>query len=388
MIDFTNCPVNRFRAYGGANGNKINISYEGSSYMLKFPPRPSRNKEMSYTNGCISEYVACHIFEMLGFRVQDTLLGNYTDSRGKSKLVVACRDFTEGGKRLIEFAQLKNTCIDSEQNGYGKELDSILEAVNEQTLYPADELRAFFWDMFIADAFLGNFDRHNGNWGLLVNEEEQSVEIAPIYDCGSCLYPQLDLPHMAEVLNSQEEIDRRIYVFPASAVEEHGVKIPYFDFISSLRCPECNDALRRVTARIDLDRIQKFLDGVPELQPIQREFYLTMLTERKEKILDYSLDLLLREEQQPGAPELTMGPAEYSGDRISLMRSPFSVLPTTTKPRGTIPMRERTEAKSENHKVMCQDNLSRGRLNTAAPCLLETVDHDRNHSEKFGGFAE
>lgn len=67
---------------------------------------------------------------------------------------------------------------------------------------------------------------------------------------------------------------------------------------------------------------------------------------------------------------------------------PFSVLPTTTKPRGTIPMRERTEAKSENHKVMCQDNLSRGRLNTAAPCLLETVDHDRNHSEKFGGFAE
>ena len=225
MIDFTNCPVNRFRAYGGANGNKINISYEGSSYMLKFPPRPSRNKEMSYTNGCISEYVACHIFEMLGFRVQDTLLGNYTDSRGKSKLVVACRDFTEGGKRLIEFAQLKNTCIDSEQNGYGKELDSILEAVNEQTLYPADELRAFFWDMFIADAFLGNFDRHNGNWGLLVNEEEQSVEIAPIYDCGSCLYPQLDLPHMAEVLNSQEEIDRRIYVFPASAVEEHGVDV-------------------------------------------------------------------------------------------------------------------------------------------------------------------
>ena len=90
------------------------------------------------------------------------------------------------------------------------------------------------------------------------------------------------------------------------AVEEHGVKIPYFDFISSLRCPECNDALRRITARIDLDRIQKFLDGVPELQPLQREFYLTMLTERKEKILDYSMGLLLREEQQPGAPELTM----------------------------------------------------------------------------------
>ena len=89
MIDFTGCPVNRFRAYGGANGNKINITYEGHSYMLKFPPRPGRNPAMSYTNSCISEYVACHIFGMLGFRVQDTLLGSYTDSRGKKKLVVA-----------------------------------------------------------------------------------------------------------------------------------------------------------------------------------------------------------------------------------------------------------------------------------------------------------
>lgn len=211
MIDFTNCPVNRFRAYGGANGNKINITYQGHSYMLKFPPKPSRNRDMSYSNGCISEYVACHIFEMLGFRTQETLLGNYTDSRGKTKLVVACRDFSEDGKRLIEFAHLKNTCIDSEQNGYGKELSSILEAIEEQSIYPSDELRQFFWDMFIADAFLGNFDRHNGNWGFLVDEEKQQAELAPVYDCGSCLYPQLDLERMKTVLQDEAEIDQRIY---------------------------------------------------------------------------------------------------------------------------------------------------------------------------------
>lgn len=296
MIDFTGCPVNRFRAYGGANGNKINIIYEGHSYMLKFPPRPRRDLEISYTNGCISEYVACHIFGMLGFRVQDTLLGSYTDNRGKKKLVVACRDFTEGGKTLMEFAHLKNTCIDSEQNGYGKELSSILEAIDEQALYPPEDLRTFFWDMFIADAFLGNFDRHNGNWGLLVDERDQTVEIAPIYDCGSCLYPQLPVERMREILNSEEEMNRRIYTFPSSSVEENGVKIPYFDFISSLRYPECNAALKRISARIQLDEIQEFLDRTEELQPVQREFYLTMLTERKEKILDYSMGLLMEQE--------------------------------------------------------------------------------------------
>lgn len=43
--------------------------------------------------------------------------------------------------------------------------------------------------MFIVDAFLGNFDRHNGNWGILVDECKKTAEIAPVYDCGSCLYP-------------------------------------------------------------------------------------------------------------------------------------------------------------------------------------------------------
>jgi len=26
---------------------------------------------------------------------------------------------------------------------------------------------------FIADAFLGNFDRYNGNWGILIEGDEQ-----------------------------------------------------------------------------------------------------------------------------------------------------------------------------------------------------------------------
>ena len=226
------------------------------------------------------------------------MLGNYTDSRGKTKLVVACRDFTEDGKRLIEFAQLKNTCIESGQSGYRKELSSILEAIEEQRVYPADKLRHFFWDMFIADALLGNSNRHNGNWGLLVDEKKQEVELAPIYDCGSCLYPLLDLKRMETVLQDETEIDQCVYNLPTSAIEEDGKKIPYFYYISSMKDPDCNDALKRICPRIDLDAIRDFLESVPELLPIQREFYLTMLTERKEKILDYSLDLLLEQEQR------------------------------------------------------------------------------------------
>ena len=48
-----------------------------------------------------------------------------------------------------------------------------------------------------------------------------------------------------------------------------------------------------------------YFENVPELLQIQREFYLTMLTERKEKILDYSLELLMEQEQHT-SPVLEM----------------------------------------------------------------------------------
>lgn len=294
MIDFTSCEINKFKAYGGANGNKINILYEDESYMLKFPPVPSRNKVMSYTNGCISEYLACKIFRSIGINTQETILGTYTDKRGKEKIVVACKDFTADGKKLMEFAHLKNTCVDSEQSGYGKELSSIMKAIDEQTLLPSSEIRSFFWDMFIVDALLGNFDRHNGNWGLLIDEKLKTVEIAPVYDCGSCLYPQLSEEGMKKVLDSDDEINQRIYVFPASSIEEDGKKISYFDFISSLKEPECNKALKRISKRVDMDKINKLIDEISTLLPIQKDFYKVMITERKKKILDYSMDLLMK----------------------------------------------------------------------------------------------
>lgn len=295
MIDFTSCAVNKFKAYGGANGNKINISYEGTSYMLKFPPTPSKSKAMSYTNSCISEYLACHIVKLFGIPAQETLLGTYTDKRGKEKVVVACKDFTADGKRLMEFAHLKNTCVDSEQNGYGTELSSIMKAIEEQALIPAVELREFFWDMFVIDALLGNFDRHNGNWGILIDEQKQTAEIAPVYDCGSCLYPQLGVEQMEKVLNSEDEINHRIFVFPTSAILENGKKISYFDFISSLQNEECNRALTKIVGRINMEEINKLIEDTPAISPMQRDFYKTMIAERKEKILDYSMELLMKQ---------------------------------------------------------------------------------------------
>ena len=85
MIDFTYCkPKNK--CYAGANGGKKCVVYNGEQYMIKFPPHPSKNQEMSYSNSCISEYIGCHIFEMIGIPAQKTLLGYY-EIDGRKKIV-------------------------------------------------------------------------------------------------------------------------------------------------------------------------------------------------------------------------------------------------------------------------------------------------------------
>ena len=84
MIDFTNA-LQKNKAYAGANGGKIAVMYNDEQYMLKFPPYPTKNKDMSYTNSCISEYIGCKIFDMLSIPVQETMIGTYT-SKNKNEL--------------------------------------------------------------------------------------------------------------------------------------------------------------------------------------------------------------------------------------------------------------------------------------------------------------
>lgn len=295
MIDFTDLPL-RQKCYAGANGSKLSVLYNGEQYMLKFPPNPSKNKEMSYTNGCVSEYVGCHIFELVGMPVQKTLLGTYRKN-GKEKIVVACKDFTSSNVTLQDFASLKNTIIDSEHNGYGTELDDIQRTIEEQTAIDSVELKQWFWDTFIVDALIGNWDRHNGNWGFLYDTITDKMTIAPIYDCGSCLYPQADEDIMRATLENSQQRNLRIFNIPLSGIKKDGKKINYFSFISSLCNEECNAALCRIMPKINLYDICQMIDEIPCISDLQKKFYKTMVAERKEKILDYSYNLLLNKEK-------------------------------------------------------------------------------------------
>lgn len=297
MIDFTELPV-RKKTYAGANGSKISVVYNDAIYMLKFPPLPTKNKEMSYSNGCISEYLGCKIFESVGIPVQEVLLGTYTTPKGKVKIVVACRDFTSPGIVLQDFASLKNQIIDSVRNGYGTELSDLQDTFDQQTAISSTALTERFWDMFIVDALIGNWDRHNGNWGFLYNTETDQMSLAPVFDCGSSLFPQADEEMMSTILADKNAINHRIYNIPLSSIMQNGRRINYFEFITSLQAPDCTQALKRILPRIDMVKINGIIDSTPFITDMQKHFYKTMLAARKEKILDYSLAKLKKQERR------------------------------------------------------------------------------------------
>lgn len=290
VIDFTQLP-RRNKMYAGANGSKISVMFEGEQYMLKFPSLATKNKELSYSNSCFSEYLGCQIYESIGIPVQKTMLGIYT-VKGKEKIVVACSDFTEPGIILQDFASLKNQMIDSERNGYGTELSDILYTFDEQNAIDRTTVMERFWDMFIVDALIGNWDRHNGNWGFLYDTRTDKMELAPVYDCGSSLYPQADVKIMESVLANESEMNYRIFEIPTSAIMLNGKKIKYFDFISSLQNEDCNRALKRIVPRIHMAEIRTLIMETPFISDLQKQFYLTMLEKRKERILDFSLAAL------------------------------------------------------------------------------------------------
>lgn len=290
MIDFTNLPT-RKKAYGGANGSKLSVIYNGELYMLKLPMHALKNPNLSYTNSCTSEYLGCHIFNMLGIKAQDTLLGVY-NFHGKERMVVACKDFTTPGITVIDFASIKNQIIDSASNGYGTELSDILDTIDKQTVIDSKTLNGHFWDMFVIDAFIGNWDRHNGNWGFLYNQETDHMDIAPIFDCGSSLYPQIDDEMIKKVLNSKVEMNSRVYDVPTSAILIEGKRGNYYKIITSLQYEGCNQALKRIVPRIDLNKINELIDKTDELNELHKEFLKKILKLRKELILDEAIKKL------------------------------------------------------------------------------------------------
>ncbi|MBR3002644.1 MAG: HipA domain-containing protein [Clostridia bacterium] len=273
MIDFTKC-IEELNNYKGSEKKKTLI-YNNKRYLVKFPdPVREKNKNISYINNAFSEYVGSNIFKILGFETQNTILGKY-EYNGKEKIVCACEDFTDNENALYEFENLALSTNPDKK--IETELEDIMSVLEEaKNIINVEETKQKFWDMFIVDCLIGNTDRHNGNWGFIVNKEKQ-VKFSPIYDCGSCLNPMYE---DNQIENLTEVEIKNLAINCYSCIKENGKKINYITYIKQRKNEECNNALRRVFEKIDLNNIKQFISNIEVMSDVRKKFYISIIEQR------------------------------------------------------------------------------------------------------------
>ena len=270
MIDFTNA-VEEFNNYKGSEKKKTLI-YNNKKYLVKFPdPIREKNKNISYINNAFSEYIGSHIFEMSNFETQNTLLGIY-NYNGKEKIVCACEDFTDDTNILYEFENLALSTNPDKK--IETELNDIMEVIEESNLLDSSKTNEMFWNMFVIDSLIGNTDRHNGNWGFLVNKSTGKIKFSPIYDCGSCLNPIIEDD---EIVKMNETEIKNLALNCYSCIKEDGKKINYMSYIKSLKNAECTNAVKRLIPNIDINKIIEFIDNISCISNIRKNFYKKIL---------------------------------------------------------------------------------------------------------------
>ena len=285
MIDFTNCKE-LISTYGGSEKKK-KIVYENKIYLLKFPdPIRDKGNTLSYMNNQFSEYIGCHIMESLGISVQRTIMGIY-DENFKKKIVVACEDFTDSDNELVEFTKLANsvTKIDNKFKCNIEDVYSVID--NTKIIKNKEEIIKSFWDMFVADALIGNPNRHLDNWGLLYNIKTNSYIFSPIYDCGSCLHALLSNEKKEKILANKIEMKNVAYNIKSAYSMNH--RRIFYSEIFKNPPKDLKDAILRIAPRIDMDKIDAIIDSVPAISNVDKQFFKESIKIRKELIIDKAL---------------------------------------------------------------------------------------------------
>lgn len=227
------------------------------------------------------------------------------------KPLPACRDFLKDGERLYEFDKIKVTFephfLDSggnETNGVGVDLYEILMTIQEHPfLKDVPGIREHFWNMFVVDALLGNPDRNNSNWGIILGADGRK-RIAPVYDNGNCLNCKWDEEKMTEVLADEKKMEIEAYKGRRCIFELKQKKINPYQLMESMEYPECSQAVERLVPVMGgaLPQVRELIWDIPVLSDVQKKFYDAVMERRYEKVFLPLYRKMVEKREEP-APE-------------------------------------------------------------------------------------
>lgn len=198
-----------------------------------------------------------------------------------------CKDFIDKGQELFEFSKIKVSfepvLINSdgeETDGQGSDLAETLLVLDQHPVFKTlQNVHDRFWDMFIVDAFIGNPDRSNENWGVVLAGDK--FVMAPVYDNGKCLNDKWDGDNMKQFLSGKLLFEAEVCCHTG----KNGKKINSFHLMANGKYTGCTNALARFASRINLGQIFKMIEEIPVLTDIQIKYYEEILKARADHLI-------------------------------------------------------------------------------------------------------
>ena len=286
MIDYSVYPKNN-RIYTGSE-EKFGITIDDVYFIVKF----QKNSENGLLNNHISEHLGSMIFSLLGENAQWTRLGLY-----QQRPIVLCKDFNNTGSIFTPFNGVGESSLERDKEMYQYNYQDIARMLQDNIkMTQVSTVVEKFWNMFIIDALIGNFDRHGANWGFIKKDNQYTM--APIFDNGSSLFPRRNTEQlMLEAMNDSTVLHHMTFKYPTSQIKINHKKSSYFEVINSLKFEACNEALIRMYPKINLNQIYSFIDGEEMLTSIQKKFYKFIIQHRYEHIIKASYERLVNQHE-------------------------------------------------------------------------------------------
>ena len=299
-IDFSGC--RELVSDLDGNAQKTRIVYGGEIYIMKYgnalAPDPAKPLQGSCNHAPVSEHVGCRVFGALGVPVQETLIGTF-----QGREVVACKDFViplGPDKTLVHFRSLENALVSSSERSAAPRLDDIRMVCRQHPFLEGwrDKAMARYWETFIGDAIIGNFDRHSGNWGYIAEVDpatrvpERVHSLAPVFDCASSLAARLSEPEMATISADEALLRERALSFPKAKLVVSGTKtIGYRELLLSEEGAEAREALFRLAPAVGRLDAAGIVEAVPGVSDARKEFLKATIRSRIEHVLQPAYDL-------------------------------------------------------------------------------------------------
>lgn len=151
-----------------------------------------------------------------------------------------------------------------------------------------EELEERFWDMFIVDAYIGNSDRNNGNWGI-IRDQDGNKRLAPVYDNGNSFNNKWDDTKIHDVLLDEKMMEIEGYKGRRCIFENQGKRINPYHYVAKTEEPLCLKELMKIVPLIQTKEcfINNLVDELPNkcANSERKQFFKQILQIRMEKVL-------------------------------------------------------------------------------------------------------